>query len=141
MNLVQLEKCVLVEISFSETDLNDSSFYFDTLKFDRESWSFENGKLILRSNNANSRTFYKLFIEENAGGSVNLKDAILKYGASVKLIVTENERYEFAGWYSNGVLLSADKEFIYTPSCSETLTLVFNTILKSKACIKQPFFI
>lgn len=115
-------------ISFNETDLNDSSFYFDTLKFDRESWSFENGKLILISNNANSKTFYQLFIEENVGGSVNLKEAILKYGASVKLIITENEGYEFAGWYSNGVLLSTDKEFIYTPSCSETLTLVFNTI-------------
>ena len=86
MNLVQLEKCVLVEISFSETDLNDRSFYFDTLKFDRESWSFNNGKLTLRSNNANLKTFYQLFIEENAGGSVNLKEAILKYGVSVKLI-------------------------------------------------------
>ena len=80
------------------------------------------------TNSRNCKTFYQLFIEENAGGSVNLKEAILKYGVSVKLIVTENESYEFAGWYSNGVLLSTDKEFIYTPSCSETLTLVFNII-------------
>lgn len=111
---------------FNETDLNNSSFYFDILKFDKESWSFENGKLILISNNANSKTFYQLFIEENDGGSVNLNEAILKYGASVKLMVTENEGYEFDGWYSNGVLLSIDKEFIYTPNCSETLTLMFN---------------
>ena len=111
---------------YTVANAESSSFYYETLGFNNQIWSFDNNKLTLNSSDSGNKVFYQLFIEENIGGTVNYNEAIIKAGYEIELIVTENDDYEFVGWYCDNTLLSSEKTFKYVPTQSTTIYLVFN---------------
>lgn len=65
------------------------------------------------------KPMHNLKVTATDGGTVNLASSRLHEGESVMLRATCNSGYEFAGWYVNGELHTALKEFSYTMGTSD----------------------
>ena len=126
--------------------LNSESFY-NSIGFAESTWSFigaelSSGKhptLLLEAPEAPDsyrgtagEKYYQTVVEivhsGEGGSTVNITEYISARGTSLALKATVLEGYEFVGWFANGVLISEEESFLYTPTASARVSAQFDFI-------------
>ena len=128
-------------------ELNSTAFYTDTLGWSTDVWELSDldlangitpelkngaGKTPTALSGIVGESYYQLLFDSvytnNASGSINLSDYILRAGCGVALVATPGAGYEFVGWFVNGRLVSESERFIYLATSDATVTAEFDLV-------------